>query len=250
MLAAFWLIASAALAGVAPTAQSATSGLRDSVPQFLAEAAQTSVADLAQALAEAGIPAGFIAFDSDFLVRDRDGEEEERAPTLTRRYRPSPEAPQVPLVDVMAAFKTRYPAYDSEKRDGVLLVRARALGVVRPLEQVRVGRVRLNGVPLGAAFNEAERIVDPTIPVRDGIAGGILLDADQPPPDLEKLIADANPVVRVDIADATLLAVLNDIAKQTPGTVWIVSRHRNARYYTLGYRRPNGGVVRLDDPLR
>jgi hypothetical protein len=135
-------------------------------------------------------------------------------------------------------FRDQHPAYDIVERDGVLQIRARALGVVRPLDRVRADRFRLDRVPASAAFNEAQRIADPTIPVRrGGYVDGLVLNPDEPAPSLEELAAD--PAVRVDISDATLLDALNAIVKQVPGTIWVLSRHvrEKGQYYTLAYRR-------------
>jgi len=256
VLGRFWmrsissLIASSALAVVSGSPQ-ATSDLPDSVPQFLADAAATSVADFAQALAEARVPAGFVAFDSDFFESDFDGEAYERGRLLWHRLSLDEHelARQVPLASAVLGFRGRHRAYDIEERDGVLLIRARALRAVRLLEGVRVDRFRLDGVRLGTAFNEAQRIVDPTIPVVSGSVGSFISDPDKPPPTLAEILAQVDPVVHVDIADVTLLAALNEIAKQTPGTVWILSRNLKGNY-TLAYRRPRGGMGRLHDQLR
>jgi len=221
------------------------------VPQFVADAAETSVADFAQALAEARVPAGFVAFDSDFFESDFDGGAYERGRRLWHRLSLDEHelALQIQLESAVLSFRGRHRAYDVEERDGVLLIRARALRPVRLLEGVRIDRFRLDGVRLGVAFNEAQRIVDPTLPVLSGSVGSFMSDPDKPPPTLAEIVALVDPVVHVDIANATLWAGLNEIAKQLPGTVWILSRNLKGNY-TLAYRRPGAQMGRLHDQLR
>ena len=229
-------ITAAALSASSFSSQSMASALPANAPRFLADAAQTSVADFAYGLAEARISAGFLAFDNDFL---------EPGGTLWHR-RPMDDAGQVPLETALNIFRTRYPMYDVKDRDGVLLIRARAFGVVRPLSEKRAERFRLEGVPLATAFNEAMRIVNPAIPVRGGVVGSVLATPDEPVP------VTSDPLVYVDVTNATFVDVLNEIVKQAPGTVWILSRHGEspqAGYYTLAFRLPEGRITRFHDKL-
>jgi hypothetical protein len=51
--------------------ESLATGLPDRVPSFVARAAQISVPDFVHALGSAGIPAGFVAFESDVSSETR-----------------------------------------------------------------------------------------------------------------------------------------------------------------------------------
>jgi hypothetical protein len=57
--------------------------------------------------------------------------------------------------------------------------------------------------------------------------------------------------VDVDLTDVTLLDVLNGIAGEAPGSVWILTRHRDdGEYYTLSARIPGGLECHFPDRLR
>lgn len=237
-LAAPWVIGWGALCTASVSVRSLGPGVPDPVPSFLADAARTSVADFVCALAEAGVPAGFVLVEGDF------DDEAIRRSGIAWHLRAAKDTRTIPLGNVVAAFRERYPAYEVEDRDGALVVRASVLGVVRLLE-ARVDRFRLNATSLGSAFNEAERIVDATIPVRGGLVGSVASNPDEPPATLTEMTID------LDVRNATLFDALNQIVQQAPGTVWVLSRHRNGgEYYTLAYRSSGGLMARFDDPLR
>lgn len=233
-----WLVGCGILCATS-VASGPSAALPETVPAFVAEAAQTSVADLAYALAEASIPAGFVVFEGDF-----DDQSIGQSGVLWH-LRSEKETRTVPLETVVAAFRARHPGYEVEDRSGALLIRANSIGFVPLLDEARGNRFQLNGEPLGTAFNKTERLVDPTIPVRGGVVGSVASNPDEP------ARSWTEPTVSLDIQNATLVSALNEIVKGAPGTVWVLSRHRNgSEYYTLAYRMPGGLLARLDDQLR
>lgn len=214
--------------GVTPGAQS--------VPQFVVEAANTSLSDFAFALTEAGLSAGFIAADSDVV-----------AGPLKVWHSVALNWAEMPREDLLGAFRARHPAYEIEERAGVLQVRPREL-VTATLLSARRNRLQLNHAPLGVAFQEAMRVVNPLIPVRDGgVVSAVVRPGEQRP-------AAMNLVVSIDLPSASFLDALNEIVRRTPGTVWLLTEcaksQEQATFYTLAYLTPGGWMTQFHDPLR
>jgi hypothetical protein len=242
MLSVLALISAAAVSALASPSPSVVSFLPDKVPRFVVEAAEMLVADFGYALAEARVSAGFVVFENDFFERDF-----ERTSGKIWHRGSVAETEEVPLEAAVSIFHARHPLYDVEQWEGVLLIRAQELkGLGGPLAK-KAERFRIEGLPLPTAFNEAMRIVDPGIPARGGVVGSILSSPEEPAPAITP-----GPLISVDIVNATVVEVLNEIVKQAPGTVWILSRHGRppqAGYYTLAFRAPEGRITRFDDKL-
>jgi hypothetical protein len=107
--------------------------LPETVLAFVADAAQTSVADLVYALAEANVPAGFIVVERDF-----DDESVGRSGVLWH-LRSAKETRMIPLANVIAAFRARYHTCEVEDHGGALLIHAGAAGAVGQFDQTNRG---------------------------------------------------------------------------------------------------------------
>ena len=198
---ALLLVPVAALALAESALPREPSSLPDDVPDFVAAAAERSVGDFAYALAEARFPAGVVAFESD------------SRPPVATSYRSSGDDAVVPLEVALGLFRSRHPTYEVEEQDGVLVVRERELDLGQGPLARGAERIRIQVLPLRAAFNQAMRIVDPSIQVRDGFVGSIIGRPAEPSP-----LGLFRTQVTLDMSNATLPTVLNEIVKQARGT--------------------------------
>jgi len=130
----------------------------------------------------------------------------------------------------------------------VLVVRERELDLGQGPLARGAERIRIQVLPLRAAFNQAMRIVDPSIQVRDGFVGSIIGRPAEPSP-----LGLFRTQVTLDMSNATLPTVLNEIVKQARGTVWILSQHGRSpedQYYTLAFRTWGGTLSQFEEKLR
>src|SRR5258706_442411 len=105
----------AALTVPAAALPNAAPSLPDTVPSFVGEAAEISVADFAYALAEARISAGFVGAYSD-IFKERGFQ---RSATVWRD-RSREDQREIPLEAAINIFRSRQPRYDVETREGLL----------------------------------------------------------------------------------------------------------------------------------
>lgn len=208
----------------------------EKIPQFVTEAAGTSLSDFAYALTEAGLSAGFVAPDTDVI-----------AGPLKVWHSVALNRTEVQRDTVLGAFRARHPAYETAEQQGVLQVRAREV-VAGALVRARTNRFQLDRVPLGTAFQEAMRIVNPAFPVRDGGVASHIVGPG------EHSRAPAHPVVSVDLSNASLFDALNEIVRRAPGTVWLLTERGKSQgqpaFYTLAYLTPGGYMTEFQNQLR
>ena len=228
-----------------PTAASqSSSSLPENVPRFVGEAAEISVADFAYALAEARISAGLVGSYGDFF---KEGAFHFPRADAIWQDRSREKAEEIPLHAAVNIFRSRHPRYDVDAREGLFLVRAREFELsVGPLAKT-TERFRVDGVPRPTAFNEAMRIVDPTIPVRGGVVG-----SDLGAPEEITAADRIGPLITLDVSNVSFLDVLNEIVSQAPGTVWMLLRHgepQGSGYYTLAFRSPGGRLMDCSEKL-
>jgi hypothetical protein len=213
----------------------------ENVPRFLAEAAAKSVADFAYGLAEARVSAGFVILESDSIESSL-----AHGPQILWHLRRREDGSLVPFEDALDVFRSAHPDYEVETSSQLLRIRARAAATASSLFTKRAARVRMDALPLPSAVNRAMRVVDPSIPMADGVVGSIPSSPDDPPVP----VADP-PRITVDLSQATFLDVLDEIVRQAPGTVWLLSQHGKPpqAYYTLTIRVPNGLHTAFHDKL-
>ncbi len=196
------------------------------VPEFLQTGADGTVLDFAHALAEARVSAGFVVSDEDSqagssrlwpLVALTEG--------------------RVPLDRVLAQFLTTHPDYAVTRRAQTLFVMHRALEDVAMLDRA-VSNFQVTDVYLNTAFNEVQRVIDPTIPQTGGLVGSIVGRPGAPTPDPR-----AYAKITLAMRDTTVGEVMDTLACQVPGVIWILTAKQavdGSRYYQLALRKPEG----------
>ncbi len=183
-----------------------------SVPAFvLAAAREGGVHDFASTLATAGVCAGFL------IERNTAG-----AGMETRPFRDEAKEPYVGLNEVIQAFLARHPALVIESHEGFVLFVERTLDLsASPLTAV-LPTFRVRSPALNAYRAAIEGVATGVVPHPDStgaIAINILSHMDAPPLSKEDL---TGPMVDVQLDRVRFLDVLVAIARQSPGSVWML----------------------------
>lgn len=211
----------------------------NTVPAAVQAAARANVMDLAAALAHARVSAGFQILEADFKKG------------VSRAWHLSWEEHEtVTLQEVLTTFATVHPEYEWRDAGGLPnLTNRRGKLIARPILDQRVRRFQLSSASLYHAMVQAQRIVNATVVEGQGIVASIASDPDVPTPALPR-----EPLVSVDVADATLVEALNAVAKAAPGLVWVLTLHTPQGplqpHYTLSYHLPGGLSRQFHDELR
>lgn len=206
----------------------------------VATASSGSPIDFAYALGEAGVSAGVVVDAASF-----------HRPRLDRPLAPRLAGRRAAVVDADAVSKlfaaSRRDYAVSVDREVVLLHHADGKDDAF-LGQKR-GDIEATNVTIDDAIVAVIRSIDPSIPKIGGTVGSWLSRPEEPAPTAEML---RGPLVSLFLTAPTPVEALNDIARQAPGTVWVLVRHagQNGTHYTLAVRRPNQQMSEYPFPLK
>jgi hypothetical protein len=208
------------------------------VPEFVARAAAMGASDVAYALSEAHIPAGVVLPLADLdRPASRPWRREEKTDTRSS------------VASVSELLARASPGYRVQDAEGVLLVRGPGVEDSAPPFAKRLGRFHIVSGSVSLAFAQAQQRVNPTITGGGGELGSVLTPGDEPPLTTEEIVG---PPISMDLANPTLVEILNEIVWQAPGTVWMLAsgRDNQGTYYQVALRRPRGRLSRGQKELR
>jgi hypothetical protein len=209
------------------TGQESTTSVAHS--DIAARASAGSAVDFAYALGEAGISAGFVVDEDAY-----------HPPRPARKPAPRPTGPVTPTVDaepLSKLFEASRPDYFvSVERD--VVVGQHNSAKADPLLTTRRTNIDVANVSIGDAVMAAVKTVDPSLAGYGGTVGSWPGRPGESTPTAEAM---RGPLVSVYLTRPTLIEALNEIARQAPGTVWLLVRHSRPEgvHYTLAVRKPN-----------
>jgi hypothetical protein len=224
----------AAIGGEQPNVQRRASDV------VIATANAGSPLDFAYALGEAGVSAGVVIDAGSFHPPRPDG-----ALTPRSTGARAPEVEAEAAAKLFAASRRDYEvsvdrdvvvAYQADKRTDPLFTQKRA-------------NIEVANVSIDDAAAALLRAIDPSIPKLGGTVGSWTGRPGEAPPTPETI---RGPLVSLYLTAPTGIEALNELARQAPGTVWVLVRHvdREGAHYTLAIRKPNQLLVRYPYPLK
>jgi hypothetical protein len=154
---------------------------------------------LAQVFAEAKVPAGFV-----LALDDR---------KTSHSWAADSPGERVGVDHVLQRFRQAHPHYRAITENGVVLIEPAAANVCASVLNRRIGPVRLHG-PLHETLNGLFAYFDPEHPTA--------------PPSLMGAGTRVFPTISLTYESASIRHLLNDVAIQANGFVWIIFETRRA----------------------
>jgi hypothetical protein len=206
---------------------------RSAADVVIASANAGSPLDFAYALGEAGISAGIVV-DADSYHPPRPG----------GLFTPRSMGAGTPEVGAEVDAETAARLFAAARRDynvsvdRDVVVAYQADKKTDPMFTEKRANIDVTNVSIDDAAAALLRAIDPSIPKLGGTVGSWLGRPGELPPTPEMV---RGPLVSFSLTAPTGIEALNELARQAPGTVWVLVRHVKGEeaHYTLSIRKPN-----------